>query len=409
MPTGVEATSGGRRLERVQTRQAEGAVRTFPTRMVLATGGVLLAAYAIQLVVFRADVHTALSDLPRVFLHRDIGPGAPPYVDRVLEYPVGSGILLYLAALVDPTPLGVLTVTALGAAVVCVVITVVLAHRCGARAWRWALATPLLLFAFQNWDVFAVGALLAGLFAYERRRDGLAGACFALGAAVKLFPAVVVPPLVVRRWVGGDRRGALRLAGSTLGVLALVNLPFIVANERGWWWSFSFQSEREATWGTAWFWLYRVAGVPVHGATGAEIANVVSLLVLLGGVGWLTWWAARSPIDPMAVGAAAVALFLLSDKVYSPTYDVWLVAFFVLLPLTRRHWLVFCAVDLLVCLTVYGYFHHLDSGAFVREVLPWLVLARTVVLGAVVVAATRVEAGRRVQPVSWRSSAPTST
>ena len=78
---------------------------------------------------------------------------------------------------------------------------------------------------------------------------------------------------------------------------------------------------------------------------------------------------------PFVAAAAAVTIFILCNKVYSPTYDVWLVVFFVLLPVSRRLWVTFCAVDLAVCLTVYGYFHGVDSRAFVHAVLPWLVLA----------------------------------
>jgi hypothetical protein len=358
----------------------DAAPRTFPTAMVAATAGVLVAAYVIQIVAYRVDAHTALSDLPRVFLHRGIGPAAPPYLDRVLEYPVGAGILLYLASAVDPTPLGVLTVTALAVGVLCVVTTVALERRCGARAWRWALATPLVVFAFQNWDVFAVAATLAALFAFERRRDALAGGLFGVGAAVKLFPAVVVPPLVALRWAQGDRRGAFRLAATAGAVFVALNLPFALMNERGWWWTFTFQGDREATWGSAWYWLYRLVGAPVSGASGVEIANAVSLVCLVAGLAWLTVRVARRPMEPVAVAAAAVALFLLSNKVYSPTYDVWLLVFFVLLPVSTRHWLAFCAVDLLIAVTVYGYFHHVDSLAFVHDVLPWLVAARTVVL-----------------------------
>jgi hypothetical protein len=92
-------------------------------------------------------------------------------------------------------------------------------------------------------------------------------------------------------------------------------------------------------------------------------------------------------VEPVAIAAAAVALFLLSNKVYSPTYDVWLVVFFVLLPVSTRHWIAFCAVDLLIAVTVYGYFHGLGSVGFVHDVLPWLVIARTIVLVALIVVA----------------------
>jgi hypothetical protein len=364
----------------VLAKRIDAAPRTFPTAMVAATVSVLVAAYAIQVVAYLADPHTALSDLPRVLVHRGIGPAAPPYLDRVLEYPVGAGILLYLAALVDPTPLGVLTVTALAAGAVCVVTTVALERRCGARAWRWALAPALLLFAFQNWDVFAVAATLAALLAFERRRDALTGGLLGVGAAVKLFPAVVVPPLVALRWTQGDRRGAIRLAATAAGVFAAINLPFAALDEHRWSWTFAFQGARPATWGTAWFWVYRLVGAPVRGAGGAELANVVSMLALLAGLTWLTVRVARRPLPPAAIAAAAIVLFLLSNKVYSPTYDVWLVAFFVLLPVTTRHWLAFCAADLLIAVTVYGYFHGVGSLGFVLDVLPGLVAARTVVL-----------------------------
>jgi len=82
--------------------------------------------------------------------------------------------------------------------------------------------------------------------------------------------------------------------------------------------------------------------------------------------------------------------------VYSPTYDVWLVAFFVMLPLGRRLWLSFCAVDLAVFAVVYGYFDgplHLDV---VRTLLPVLVVLRTAVLLTIVLRAAEPTAPVRV-------------
>jgi uncharacterized membrane protein len=364
-------------------------VRTVPMVMIAATFGLLLAGLVLQLGVYGHGGHAAISDLPRVFLHRGIGPNSLPYVDRPVEYPVLAGVLLYLAALIWSSPLGVLLVTALAASTVCVAITVALERRFGARAWRWALGAPVLLYAFQNWDVFAIGALLAGLLAYERQRDTEAGIAFGLGAAIKLFPAVVVPPLVALRWARGDRSGARRLALSTAATLAIVNLPVLLANPSGWWWPFAFQSRRNATWGTAWFYILRNLHVPVAGTAGARVANLVALAALVAALGWLVVVTISRRLGPFHAAAAAIALFVLCNKVYSPTYDLWLVIFFVMLPLSRRLWLTFCAVDLAVFATVYGYFHGIDSVAFVRAVLPVLVVIRTGALLAIVIAATR--------------------
>jgi len=352
--------------------------------MAATTVGLLVAGVALQFAVYGHGGHSAISDLPRVYLHRGMGAGVLPYVDRVLEYPVGAGLLMYLAALVAPSPLGVLVLTGLGAAILCVAITVVLERHDGARAWRWAIGVPIMLYAFQNWDVYAVALLLAGIFLFERRRDTLAGVALGLGAAVKLFPAVVIPPLAAIRWQQGDRRGALRLVGAGGAVLLLVNLPFAAVNLDGWRWVFTFQGARQATWGSAEFYLLRLAGAPVHGTTGASLANAVSFVALALGLGGLTLLALRRPMTAAGAAGAAVAIFLLANKVYSPTYDLWLLAFFVLLPLSRRLWVTFCAVDLAVFVTVYGHFHWGISSETVRLALPVLVAVRTVVLVMVV-------------------------
>jgi uncharacterized membrane protein len=319
---------------------------------------------------------------------------------------VGAGILLYLATVVAPTALGVLTVTALAATAVCVALAVVLERRSGARAWRWALGTPLLFYAFQNWDVFAIGALVVGLFAFERGHDRVAGGALGLGAAIKLFPLAVVPPLFVLRWSRGDRRGAWQLAGSAVAVLAIVNLPFLLARPSGWWWTVSFQGARQATWGTAWSSLDRILGVTVHGAAGAHVANLMSLAALALGLGWLTLRTVRAPLDPIAAAAAAVAIFVLANKVWSPTYDLWLVVFFVLLPLSRRLWVAFCAVDLAVFVVVYGSFQGVTSAAFVHEVLPFLVAVRVAVVLILIQHATRATTRPATHAATHRGESP---
>jgi hypothetical protein len=172
-------------------------------------------------------------------------------------------------------------------------------------------------------------------------------------------------------------------------VFAAVNLPILAANPSGWWWPSAFQGRRNATWGSAWFYLFRLADVPVHGAAGAQLANRVAVVVLVGALGWLIVVTMRHQLAPFAAAAAAVAIFVLSNKVYSPTYDLWLVVFFVLLPLSRRLWVTFCAVDLAVFITVYGSFHGLHSAQFVRTVLPVLVAVRTAVLLIIVLRSIR--------------------
>ena len=237
--------------------------------------------------------------------------------------------------------------------------------------------------------MFAIGALVVGLFAYERHRETFAGVSLGVGAAVKLFPAVLLPPLIALRLRESDRRGALRLALGAVAGFGVLNLPILVLRPAGWWWTYAFQGQRPATWGTAWFYGFRLLGLPVHGAAGAQLANRASLAVLVMGVGLLTVRALRGRIGPAAIAVASIAVFLLANKVYSPTYDLWLLPCFVVLPLSRRLWLAFCAMSVGVFVTVYGYFHGFVSSGTVHAVLPVLVVTRTAALLVIVLAALR--------------------
>jgi uncharacterized membrane protein len=372
--------------------------------LVVATAATMVAAVALQLAFLGDGGRRSLSDVPHLVMMRGISRSGVPYLDRVLEYPVLAGALLYGAVSLWPNPIGALVVVAIGASACCIGVTVALTRRYGARAWRWAVAIPLVLYAFQNWDAYAVAALVVGLLAFERGHDGRAGVALGLGAAIKLFPVVVVPVLVAHRWAEGRRAGAGRLVVAFAATFAVINLPIAALAPHRWWWTYSFQSARPATWGSAWFYLLRRAGLPVHGAAGAHLANVVSLAALVLGVSWVVVCVVRRGIGPQAAAAAAVAVFVLANKVYSPTYDLWLVVFFVMLPLSRRLWVTFCAVDLAVFVTVYGYFHHLHSIGVVHAVLPVLVLVRTVVLLVFVARATAAPSSTAAEALTPREA-----
>jgi uncharacterized membrane protein len=356
--------------------------------MLAACSLVLLAGFGLQVLAYGHGGHSSLSDVPRLVLSHDLTPGHWPYVDRVLEYPVLAGVLLGAVVNLRAGPFGVLSVVALLASAVTLGVTWMLGRRFGGRAWRWAIGTPVLLYAFQNWDVFAIAALVVGLLAFERGRDRSAGVAIGIGTALKLFPLAALPPLAAFRWARGDRQGACRLVGASVLTVAVVNAPFLITHPSRWWWAYSFQSSRQATWGSVWFYALRITGLPVHGTTGAQVANLVGAVAVIAGLAWLVARANRVHLDSFAVAGAAIAICILADKVYSPTYDVWLVAFFVMVPLGRRLWLTFCAVDLAVFVVVYGYFDGPLHADVVRTVLPALVVLRTAVLLTVIVRAT---------------------
>ncbi len=329
----------------------------------------------------------ALSDVPHVFDLRGIRPGAPPYFARNLEYPVLIGFTMYAMSFAGGGALGFFLVGALISGGLAVVVAITLEWRGSPHLWRWIVGVPVVLFVFHNWDLLAIAPAVAGLAFFERDRDAPAGALIGLGAAAKLFPAAFIVPLAAVRLAQRRPRDAARLVLSASLVLLAVNLPVMLAAPHRWWWTFSFQGSRRATWGSLWHYVGQIPGL--HELTAPPTANVLAFVALLIGLALLTRVAVRRRLGAFEIGAAATAIFLLSNKVYSPVYDLWLVPFFAALPIPRRWWVLFCTADLGVYFVVYGNSRLGLPGDFVVVALGCFVLTRAVVIVAVIAMAVR--------------------
>lgn len=354
----------------------------------IALGCLLAAALILQLSAYAAFGHAhALSDVPHLVGLRGIRPWAPPYFDRVVEYPVVIGFAMYVMSFVSGGPLGFFLIGAVISGGLAVVVGRTLLRRGSPFPLRWIAGLPVLLFVFHNWDLLALAPAVVGLALFERDRDAPAGAMIGLGAAAKLFPAAFLLPLAAVRVAQGRPRDALRLmTGSGLVMLA-INLPVLLAAPGHWWWTFSFQGARPATWGSLWFYIVRLPGLNALAAS--PNANVLAITALAVGIAVVTVVATRRHLGAFEIGAAATAVFLLSNKVYSPVYDLWLVPFFAALPIARKWWITFCSADLGVYFVVYGYTRLGLPSEMVRVSLFVFVLVRAVTLVAVIRSAFR--------------------
>lgn len=343
-----------------------------------------------------------ISDLTRDYENHGIRAHALPYLDRNLEYPVGVGAVFWAGTLVAKSARSFFTVTSVASTVLAMLTAWLLVRRYERRAWYFAIAPPLALYASANWDMFALAPAVAGLLAYEARRERSAGALLGIGAAVKLYPGLFVPPLVVDRLRVGDRRGALRILGWSVGSFALVNVPVVIASPNGWLYALRFQSRRTPTWGSLWHYIVRTPALhPWAGpSTIRTIANTGAVVTLVAGMVAITWLAWRGRLGPIAASAAATGLFVLTNKIYSPQYDLWLVPIFVMLAIPRRDYVGYVVADLAVFVVVFGRLgHHFRwTTAWAYALLTFVVL-RAVVIAMVVRDAVRVETPRTAVPV----------
>jgi uncharacterized membrane protein len=264
-----------------------------------------------------------------------------PYLEAGNEYPVGTGLLMGITALPASNETQYLLINELVLSVAAIAIALLLYRLVGMRALFFTAAPALAAYSFINWDlsVGAVAALLSD-------RDRIAGALAGLGAAAKVFPALLVPGFVLDRGHGGDRRAALRLAlWAALGWLAL-NAPVALLRPARWSVFFRFNSARAvdpaSLWGVGC--TVRMTGLcPDPGWV-----NAASLLMFVAGA--VLVWKLRLRREPdflrWTFAFPLMILFLLTNKVYSPQYSLWLVPWFALVLPDVKRFVVWSAVDL---------------------------------------------------------------
>jgi len=120
------------------------------------------------------------SDIQYLWIGRDIDRHVFPYVNGrydpvseqlfggALEYPVLTGMAIYLAAWPSSTDGDFLFWSAVLLAAAGLLTAAVLAWLAGLRSWWFALAPPLVLYAFHNWDLFAVCATVIAFWVLLR-------------------------------------------------------------------------------------------------------------------------------------------------------------------------------------------------------------------------------------------------
>jgi len=272
------------------------------------------------------------------YVHGYIHQGAP--AGGAIEYPVLTGLFMWLVATVASGPGEYLRISALLLFPLGLLTTFLLARMAGWRALLWAASPALALYAFVNWELLVVTAAVGGIWLWRRGRAVWAGVAFGIGAAFKLYPILFLLPLALERWRAGDRAAATRSAAAGLGVFALVNLPFIVAGSTGWFATYQYQSLRGANYDSIW-----ELGVPQ--LSPGELNLVSGALTAAFLVAALAWGARRAGAYPfLQVCGAMLAAFLLFSKVHSSQYALWIMPFFVLLELRIFWWAAYSLADL---------------------------------------------------------------
>jgi uncharacterized membrane protein len=336
------------------------------------------------------------------------------------EYPVGSMWAMRLAAWVSGADVAAFFYANVALLTLAAFVTALCLYlMVGARALYFALAPSLLVYGYINWDLLAVAFATAATFLYLKRRDIPAGVLLGLGAATKFYPALLLVPFVAGRFRSREPDRGMHLAWAAAGAWTVVNLPFAIAAPRGWLEFFRFNSARPVDWNSLWFIACERLSEGLSSCSNTWLINAVSAVSFVSAVAlvWL-WKVARDPgFARWTLGFPVLVLFLLSNKVYSPQYGLWLLPWFALALPNVRLFALFAAADVAVFVTLFSWFGRLSGfGGLPSGVFEVAVVVRAVILVACVIAwvrrredapvpATRREPARAGEGVTTRATA----
>ncbi len=307
------------------------------------------------------------TDIYPLYFDEGLSAGKIPYLDHHVEYPVLIGAVMQGAAWVvrsisNPYVRGLQFFDVTVAVLALFLVAGVLATAyCAGPARRWtallvALSPALILAAFINWDLIAMGLMMMALAAWAARRPVLAGVLLGLAVATKFYPVLVLWPLLLLCLRAGRTRAFWQTTGSAALAWLAVNLPVAIIAPSGWATFYVYSSKRGADWGCIYFFFQHMhwPGVDTYSVPALNLMSGAAFAVACGAIGLLALAAPRRPRLAQLIFLTTAA-FLLTNKVWSPQYVVWLVPLVVLARPKIGGYLVWQAAEVGYFYAIWGY------------------------------------------------------
>lgn len=319
-------------------------------------------------------IEQCYSDIPALFRSRGLIDGNTPYFDtgnyQVLEYPVLTGLFMELLRLITvalgaPVGPGLNEQQAIDAtnlfysvnmvALFLLLLVLVVAHIASTPGRGWdvlmIVASPsIILTGLINWDMLPVALTTLGFLFWQRKKPGWAGLMLGLSMAAKLYAGFLLGPLLVLCLRTGKWREFLRtLVGFVVG-WAVANLPVMIGAPEQWLAFWTFNSDRAGDFGSIWY-VFVLAENPVVDL------NLVSTLFFLIGCAAVAALILLAPTRPRIgqVSFLVLMAFLLTNKVYSPQYVLWVLPFLAMCRPKWRDWVIFGIGEALYVMAIWGH------------------------------------------------------
>ncbi len=266
------------------------------------------------------------------FFEKAIAPGFP-YIDKLIEYPVLTGIFVQVMGFVGGTRAGYYFLSALFLVLFGVIATYFL-YKIAAEdkdknkklLIYWIFAPSMFIFFVYNWDIMAILFSILAFYFVQKKNNAMAAFFLALGFVSKFFPIIYLPILLIKQ---KNAKEWVKIISVFLITAISINGYLALSNFTGWSYFFSLNSIRNSNPDSIWtvlrFFIFDFS---------VNQINTISLILFVMTFGWLIWRFRKAQF--MTLCFIATILFLLFNKVFSPQYVLWLLPFLVVLPLNIR-------------------------------------------------------------------------
>lgn len=234
--------------------------------------------------------------------------------------------------------------------------------------WFWIFAPTFMFYGTINYDLPVVFLIVLAVYLFSKEKYKSSVFWLAVGVVVKVFPIFLLPVFIWR----APAKMRIKLVAIFIAVVVGLNLPYMLSDFHAWLYPYIWQISSNFTTGpnqgTYWWILYPFTGKLTGWAS----------LVLYGGLYLFTCIKMRKA-HFFQVCMAVIILFLLTDRIYSPQYTLYLLPFLVLAtyPISKK---VFYFIDIPNVILVFFLFFlrdhpvYLQFFVFVRYIALILVL-----------------------------------
>jgi hypothetical protein len=223
----------------------------------------------------------------------------------------------------------------------------------------WLFAPSFLFYGLYNFELLTVFTIILAYFLFKEEEYYLAAGVLALGTSLKVFPIFLTPLFFFQ----SPRQYRIGSVLSFIITWLAFNLPFMLNDWNAWVFPYQWQIEHNISTspadGTYWWIIYKLVN-PI-GLT--PYIGKISLL-LFGGLYY--YFIKKYWHLPLARKCAIVIfLFLLTDRIFSPQYILYLLPFLVLVDydLDMKY---FYLAEIPSVLHVFLMFFHRENPAYLQ-------------------------------------------